>query len=70
MSRLNIFNYLLSKRNQLEVNSGEELADMLEDPPIIREPDSKTPATPSTPCIPSNPITEKKYKQKRSCVLS
>ncbi|XP_033221562.1 twinfilin isoform X2 [Belonocnema kinseyi] len=55
---------------KLEVNDGEELADMMEDPPIIREPGSKTPGTPSTPCIPTNPVVDKKYKQKRSCVLS
>lgn len=55
---------------QLEVNSGEELADMLEDPPTIKETTTITPATPSTPCAPTQSMPEKKSKQKRSCVLS
>lgn len=54
---------------QLEVNSGEELADMLEDPPTIKEKIIvSTPVTP-TSNIPQV-LTEKKSKQKRSCVLS
>lgn len=55
---------------QLEVNSGEELTDMLEDPPSIKYTAAITPATPSTPCAPTQFIPEKKSKQKRSCVLS
>ncbi|XP_043492113.1 twinfilin isoform X2 [Polistes fuscatus] len=55
---------------KLEVNSGEELADMLEDPPTIKETTTITPATPSTPCAPTQSMPEKKSKQKRSCVLS
>jgi len=54
----------------LEVNSGEELADMLEDPPSIKDTAAITVATPSTPCAPTQSIPEKKSKQKRSCVLS
>jgi len=54
----------------LEVNSGEELADKLEDPPSIKDSAAITPATPSTPCAPTQSIPEKKSKQKRSCVLS
>ncbi|KAK2577651.1 hypothetical protein KPH14_000760 [Odynerus spinipes] len=54
----------------MEVNSGEELADMLEDPPTIKETTTITPATPSTPCAPTQSMPEKKSKQKRSCVLS
>lgn len=52
----------------MEVNSGEELTDMLEDPP--KDTAAITPATPSTPCAPTQFIPEKKSKQKRSCVLS
>ncbi|XP_018049275.1 PREDICTED: twinfilin isoform X2 [Trachymyrmex septentrionalis] len=55
---------------KLEVNSGEELADKLEDPPSIKDSAAITPATPSTPCAPTQSIPEKKSKQKRSCVLS
>ncbi|XP_050452878.1 twinfilin isoform X1 [Cataglyphis hispanica] len=55
---------------KLEVNSGEELTDMLEDPPSIKYTAAITLATPSTPCAPTQFIPEKKSKQKRSCVLS
>ncbi|XP_011499119.1 PREDICTED: twinfilin isoform X1 [Ceratosolen solmsi marchali] len=55
---------------KLEVTSGEELADMLEDPPVKKDGGISTPATPSTPCAPPNTITLKKSKPKRSCVLS
>ncbi|XP_003423949.1 twinfilin isoform X1 [Nasonia vitripennis] len=55
---------------KLEVTSGEELADMLEDPPVIKGTGTSTPATPSTPCAPPNTIIQKKSKPKRSCVLS
>lgn len=57
-------------QSQLEVNSAEELADKLEDPPSIKDTTAITPATPSTPCAPTQTIPEKKSKQKRSCVLS
>lgn len=57
-------------QSQLEVNSGEELADMLEDPTSIKDTTAVTPTTPSTPCAPTQTIPEKKSKQKRSCVLS
>lgn len=56
--------------SQLEVNNGDELADMLEDPPIVNE-SAGTPMTPSTPNnAPTMVLTEKKTKKKRSCVLS
>ncbi|XP_015116152.1 twinfilin isoform X2 [Diachasma alloeum] len=55
---------------KLEVNSGDELADMLEDPPVKDSTGNTTPMTPSTPSAPPNVMSEKKSKQKRSCVLS
>lgn len=55
---------------KLEVNSGEELADMLEDPPIIKETAAITSPTPSTLYASPQSIPEKKSKQKRSCILS
>lgn len=57
-------------QSQLEVNSGEELADKLEDPSSIKDTAAITPATPSTHCAPTQSIPEKKLKPKRSCVLS
>ncbi|XP_043290050.1 twinfilin isoform X2 [Venturia canescens] len=55
---------------KLEVNTGEELTDMLEDPPTIKDTAATTPVTPSTPSAPIQTLPEKKSKQKRSCVLS
>lgn len=54
---------------KLEVNNGDELADMLEEPPTVNEL-AGTPVTPSTPSLPTMVLTEKKTKKKRSCVLS
>uniref|UniRef100_A0A6V7L5A3 Uncharacterized protein n=1 Tax=Bracon brevicornis TaxID=1563983 RepID=A0A6V7L5A3_9HYME len=55
----------------MEVNSGDELADMLEEPPTVKESTGNTtPMTPSTPSAPPQVLPEKKVKQKRSCVLS
>lgn len=56
-------------KSQLEVNSGEELRDMLEDPPIIRNTAASTPATPSMP-FGGDICAAKKNKQKRSCLIS
>ncbi|XP_011306146.1 twinfilin isoform X2 [Fopius arisanus] len=55
---------------KLEVNTGDELADMLEEPPVKDSTGNTTPMTPSTPSAPPNVLSDKKSKPKRSCVLS
>ncbi|XP_014228285.1 twinfilin isoform X1 [Trichogramma pretiosum] len=64
---------------KLEVTSGEELGEILEDSPLEILSKSTgpstpaTPGTPSTPCGPPNSINHKNHKKskpKRSCVIS